>query len=53
MYDITIPNEVENIADILLNDEEFTKHDNEKNQGWRSGSINPLCVFLSKLVHTL
>lgn len=39
MYDITVPNEVENIANTLLNDEEFTKHDNDKNQGWRSGSI--------------
>ena len=46
MYDITIPNEVENIADILLNDEEFTKHDNEKNQGWRSGSIIHYVCFI-------
>lgn len=46
MYDITVPNEVENIADILLNDEEFTKHDNEKNQGWRSGSIIHYVCFI-------
>lgn len=45
MYDITVPNEVENIADTLLNDEEFAKHDNNKNQGWRSGSIIHICVF--------
>lgn len=30
MYDITVPNEVESIADTLLNDDEFIKHDNEK-----------------------
>lgn len=46
MYDITVPNEVENIADTLLNDEEFTKHDNEKNQGWRSGSIIHYVCFI-------
>ena len=46
MYDITVPNEVENIADILLSDEEFTKHDNEKNQGWRSGSIIHYVCFI-------
>lgn len=46
MYDITIPNEVENIADTLLNDEEFAKHDNEKNQGWRSGSIIHYVCFV-------
>lgn len=46
MYDITVPNEVENIADTLLKDEEFTKHDNEKNQGWRSGSIIHYVCFI-------
>ena len=46
MYDITVPNEVENIANTLLNDEEFTKHDNEKNQGWRSGSIIHYVCFI-------
>lgn len=46
MYDITVPNEVENIADTLLNDEEFTKHDNDKNQGWRSGSIIHYVCFI-------
>ena len=46
MYDITVPNEVENIADTLLNDEEFAKHDNDKNQGWRSGSIIHYVYFI-------
>ena len=46
MYDITVPNEVENIANTLLNDEEFTKHDNDKNQGWRSGSIIHYVCFV-------
>ncbi len=46
MYDITSPNEVENIADTLLNDEYFIKHDNEKNQGWRSGSIIHYVCFI-------
>ena len=45
MYDITVPNEVENIADTLLDDEEFTKRDNGKNQHWRSGSIMHYGVF--------
>lgn len=46
MYDITVPNDVENIADTLLNDEEFAKHDNGKNQGWRSGSIIHYVCFI-------
>lgn len=46
MYDITVPNEVENIADTLLNDEEFAKHDNDKNQRWRSGSIIHYVCFI-------
>ena len=46
MYDITSPNEVENIADTLLNDENFIKHDNGKNQGWRSGSIIHYVCFI-------
>lgn len=46
MYDITVPNEVENITDTLLNDEEFAKHDNDKNQGWRSGSIIHYVCFI-------
>lgn len=46
MYDITVPNEVENIADTLLNDEEFTKCDNGKNQHWRSGSIMYYVCFI-------
>ena len=46
MYDIISPNEVENIADTLLNDEDFIKHDKEKNQSWRSGSIIHYVCFI-------
>lgn len=46
MYDITVPNEVEKIADTLLNDKEFAKHDNDKNQRWRSGSIIHYVCFI-------
>ena len=45
MYDITNPKEVKLIADELLNDKEFIKHDNEKNQGWRSGAISHYVCF--------
>ena len=46
MYDITAPNEVEYIANTLLNDKDFIKHDNDKNQGWRSGSIIHYVCFI-------
>ena len=46
MYDITVPSEVESIAETLLNDKEFINHDNEKNQGWRSGSIIHYVCFI-------
>lgn len=46
MYDITTPNEVVNIANTLLNDEDFIKHDNEKNQSWRSGSLIHYVCFI-------
>ena len=46
MYDFISPNEVENIADTLLNDEDFIKHDKEKNQSWRSGSIIHYVCFI-------
>ena len=46
MYDVTVPNEVESIANTLLNDDDFIKHDNEKNQGWRSGSIIHYVCFI-------
>lgn len=46
MYEITDLNEVENIADTLLNDDEFIKHDGGKNQGWRSGSIMHYVCFI-------
>lgn len=47
MYDITNPKEVKQIADILFNDPDFTKHDNAKNQGWRSGAISHYVCFIN------
>lgn len=38
MYDITDPDEVSRIVDILLNNSDFVEKDNGKNQGWRSCS---------------
>lgn len=47
MYDITNPEKVKQIADDLLNDKAFIKHDNEKNQGWRSGAISHYVCFIN------
>lgn len=47
MYDITIPDEVKQIADNLLNDKAFLEHDNAKNQGWRSGAISHYVCFIN------
>ena len=47
MYDITIPEKVKQIADILLNDRAFLEHDNDKNQGWRSGAISHYVCFIN------
>ena len=47
MYDITSPEEVKQIANELLNDEAFIKHDNDKNQGWRSGAISHYVCFIN------
>ena len=46
MYDITTPEQVEEIADNLLDDVKFQEHDNKKNQGWRSGSIIHYACFI-------
>ena len=46
MYDITNPEQVEEIANNLLEDAEFQEHDNKKNQGWRSGSIIHYACFI-------
>lgn len=45
MYDITVPNEVENILDTLLNDDEFIKHDIGTKR-WRSNSIMHYVCFI-------
>lgn len=45
MYDITVPNEVENISDTLLNDDEFIKHDIGTKR-WRSNSIMHYVCFI-------
>ena len=47
IYDITTPSEVKLIADELLNDATFLKHDNEKNQGWRSGALMHYVCFIN------
>ena len=47
MYDITSPEEVKQIATELLSDEAFIKHDNDKNQGWRSGAISHYVCFIN------
>lgn len=47
MYDITSPEKVKQIANELLNDEAFIKHDNDKNQGWRSGAISHYVCFIN------
>lgn len=47
MYDITNPEKVKQVADDLLNDNAFIKHDNEKNQGWRSGAISHYVCFIN------
>ena len=47
MYDITNPEVVKQIANKLLNDEAFIKHDNDKNQGWRSGAISHYVCFIN------
>ena len=47
MYDITNPEVVKHIANKLLNDEAFIKHDNDKNQGWRSGAISHYVCFIN------
>lgn len=46
IYDITVPKDVESIADKLLNNKEFVEKDNKKNQGWRSGSIMHYVCFI-------
>ena len=47
MYDILNPDDVKKISNELLNDPSFLKHDNEKNQGWRSGAISHYVCFIN------
>ena len=47
MYDITNPREVKQIAEDLLNDKAFLKHDSDKSQGWRSGAISHYACFIN------
>lgn len=46
MYDVTTPEQVEDITNKLLDDVEFQEHDNKKNQRWRSGSIIHYACFI-------
>ena len=47
LYDITDPVEIKKITDDLLGDKSFIKHDNAKNQGWRSGAISHYVCFIN------
>lgn len=47
LYDITDPVLIKQIADDLLSDQSFLKHDNAKNQGWRSGAISHYVCFIN------
>ena len=47
MYDITTPEKVKQIAYTLLNDRAFLEHDNDNNQGWRSGAISHYVCFIN------
>ena len=46
MYDITNPEQVEDIYNRLLADVKFQKQDGGKNNGWRSGSILHYLCFI-------
>lgn len=47
LYDITDPVLIKQIANDLLSDQSFLKHDNAKNQGWRSGAISHYVCFIN------
>lgn len=46
MYDVTAPDEVEKIIEVLLNDEKFVMHDKQDNRNYRSGSILHYACFV-------
>lgn len=60
IYDITDPDKLSRIVNALLDDSDFIQLDNDKNQGWRSGSImhyacfiNARAYFLKKIENSL
>ena len=46
MYDIIIPEKVEEILNSLMSDSDFRKRDKDNNQGWRSGAIMHYSCFV-------
>ena len=46
MYDIIIPEKVEEILNSLMSDRDFRKRDKDNNQGWRSGAIMHYSCFV-------
>lgn len=46
IYQITDPNQAEQIFNELLNDQDFIERDKNHNLGWRSGALNHYILFL-------
>ena len=46
IYDVTAPEEVEDIVQTLMADPAFRKRDKDNNQGWRSGAIMHYSCFV-------
>lgn len=46
MYDIIIPEKVEEILNSLMSDSDFRMRDKDNNQGWRSGAIMHYSCFV-------
>lgn len=53
IYDITDPDELSRIVNALLDDSDFIQLDNDKNQGWRSGSIMHYACFINARAYFL
>lgn len=53
IYDITDPDKLSRIVNALLDDSDFIQLDNDKNQGWRSGSIMHYACFINARAYFL
>ena len=53
IYDITDPDELSKIINALFDDSDFVQKDNDKNQGWRSGSIIHYACFITARAYFL